>query len=426
MDDLLIKAGRLFDGQADTTLARGFVHVRAGRIAALGRQAELGAEQGRFARAIDLGEDATLLPGLINMHVHMSCNPTDSMYADIMADSPERLMLRAATNLLEALRAGVTTVRDCGTRNSVAFACRQAVRDGLLDAPRIVASGDGITTTGGHCHFFCHEADSVEDVLRAVRTQRKAGADFIKVFATGGRLTPNTNIFASQFTEAEMRAAGEEARRLGLRVASHALGTPGIETSVAARVTTIEHCAFLRPEGVRYEAALAGRIAEAGIAVCPTIYQGIGKYPADSGITPTPAQRAFFDSRTRRYETVQALVKQGVRIIAGSDAGVPHVRFGDFPGDVVTLGEGTGLPTAYVLKTATAFAAEVLGLIGETGILAPGLSADLLGVQGDPLDDLSALTRPLLVVAQGRVVNDRLTLLTSGTGPGLPSPAHDR
>jgi imidazolonepropionase-like amidohydrolase len=183
---------------------------------------------------------------------------------------------------------------------------------------------------------------------------------------------------------------------------------------VAARVTSIEHCAFLRPEGVRYEPALAGRIAEAGIAVCPTIYQGIGKYPAGSGFTPTPAQRAFFDSRAQRYKTVQTLVKQGVRIIAGSDAGVPHVRFGDFPGDVVTLGEGTGLPTTYVLKTATAFAAEVLGLTGETGTLASGLSADLLGVQGDPLADLSALTRPLLVVAQGRVVNDRFTLIGSG------------
>jgi len=306
MDDLLIKAGRLFDGRADTTVARGFVRVHAGRIAAVGRQAELGTEQGRFARVIDLGEDSTLLPGLINMHVHMSCNPTDSMYADIMADSPERLMLRAVTNLQEALRAGVTTVRDCGTRNGVAFACRQAAREGLLDAPRIVASGDGITTTGGHCHFFCHEADSVEEVLRAVRAQRKAGADFIKLFATGGRLTPDTNILAAQFTEAEMRAAGEEARRLGLRTASHALGTPGIETSVAARVTSIEHCAFLRPEGVRYDAALADRIAEAGIAVCPTIYQGIGKYAASSGFIPTPAQRAFFESRARRYETVQA------------------------------------------------------------------------------------------------------------------------
>jgi len=410
MDDLLIKAGRLFDGRADSTVSGAFVHVRGDRIAAVGRQAELGTEAGRFGRVIDLGAEATLLPGLINMHVHMSCNPTDSMLADILADSPERLMLRAVANLQAALRAGVTTVRDCGTRNAVAFACRQAAREGLLAAPRIVASGDGITTTGGHCYFFCHEADSVVEVQRAVRAQAKAGADFIKVFATGGRLTPNTNILAAQFSEAEMRAAGDEARRLGLRTASHALGTPGIETSVAARVTTIEHCAFLRPEGVRYEAPLAERIAEAGIAVCPTIYQGIGKYAADPGFRPTPAQQAFYDSRQQRYETVQALVKQGVRIVAGSDAGVPHVRFEDFPGDVVTLGTGTGLPAAYVLKTATAFAAETLGLADETGTLAPGLCADLLGVQGDPLADLHALTRPLLVMARGWVVNDRLRL----------------
>jgi len=417
MDDLLIKAGRLFDGRADSTLASAFVHVRGGRIAALGRQADLGAEAGRFGRVIDLGAEATLLPGLINMHVHMSCNPTETMYADIMADGPERLMLRAADNLQEALRAGVTTVRDCGTRNAVAFACREAAREGLLAAPRVVASGHGITTTGGHCHFFCHEADSVVEVQRAVRAQAKAGADFIKLFATGGRLTPNTNILAAQFSEAEMCAAGDEARRLGLRTASHALGTPGIETSVAARVTTIEHCAFLRPEGVRYEAALAERMVAAGVAVCPTIYQGIGKMVAEDAPALTPAQRAFFDSRRRRYETINALVKQGVRIVAGSDAGVPYVRFGDFPGDVAAMGTGTGLPAAYVLKTATALAAETLGLAAETGTLAPGLCADLLGVRGDPLADLGALTRPLLVVARGGVVNDRFALVGCEMGP---------
>lgn len=410
MEDLLIKAGRLFDARSDKPMAQAFVHVRAGRIAALGPQAELGAEAGRFARVIDLGAEATLLPGLINMHVHMSCNPTDRMYEDIMTEGTERLLLRATANLSEALRAGVTTVRDCGTRNAVAFACREAAREGLLAAPRIVASGEGVTTTGGHCHFFCHEVDSPTGVRRAVRAQAKAGADFIKVFATGGRLTPNTNVFAAQFSEEEMRALGEEARRLGLRVASHALGTPGIETSVAAPVTSIEHCAFMRPEGVRYEPALAARIAEADIAVCPTVYQGIGKYAGDPGFAPTEAQQAFFDSRFTRYETVRALVEQGVRIVAGSDAGVPHVRFGDFPGDVATLGEGTGLPAAWVLKTATSAAAETLGLAGETGSLAAGLSADLLAVRGDPLADLWALTRPLLVVARGRVVSDLFAL----------------
>ena len=408
MNDLLITAGRLFDGRHDSLVPQAFVHVRDGRIAAVGREAELGETTGRFGRTIALGSDATILPGLINMHVHMSCNPTERMYADIMSEGRERLMLRAAANLQEALSAGVTTVRDCGTKNAIAFACRSAAMDGLLSAPRIVASGDGITSTGGHCHFFSHECDSETEVRWAVRSQFKAGADFIKVFATGGRLTPGTNMLAAQFTERELCAATEEARRLHLRVASHSLGTPGIETAVAARVTTIEHCAFMRPDGVRYEPQLGEQMAAAGIAVCPTIYQGPAK---QAGTPPTPAQQAFLNSRADRYGVVKSLVEHGVRIVAGSDAGVPHVRFGDFPGDVAVMGEGTGLPAAMVLKAATSVAAEVLGLGQETGALVAGLSADIVAVKGNPLADLWALTRPLLVVARGWVVGDRFVLL---------------
>ena len=163
------------------------------------------------------------MPGLINMHTHMSFSSGDSIFDDHQRESYETKLIRVE-NVQAALRTGVTTVRDCGTLNGIAFAVRAAVESGVMLGPRVIASGEGITTTGGHLWFCGVEADSEVEVRRAVRAQVKAGADFIKVFATGGGSTPGTNACAAQYSEAEMCALTEEARRLDKRVAAHAHG----------------------------------------------------------------------------------------------------------------------------------------------------------------------------------------------------------
>ncbi len=402
MAPVLIKAGRVYDGVADRALEHAYVVVDGDTITAVGLQAELSSSTERFAQELDLGAEATVLPGLINMHTHMSFSSGDSIFDDHQRESYETKLIRAVENLKAALRTGVTTVRDCGTLNGIAFAVRAAVEGGTMLGPRVIASGHGITTTGGHLWWCGVEADSEVAVRRAVRAQVKAGADFIKVFATGGGSTPGTNALAAQYSEVEMRALTEEARRLDKRVASHAHGTPGVLRSIAARVTTIEHCSFFQPSGTRYEPEQARRIADAGIYVCPTVFQGRGKllvqHPDESWAA------AFRQGQSERFNVIRRLVDQGVRLVSGSDAGVNFNAFTDYPGDLILTVEGVDLSPLYVLKSATSIAAEALGR-SDLGVIAPRKAADLLAVQGNPLQDIRALTTPVLVVSRGRVVN---------------------
>jgi imidazolonepropionase-like amidohydrolase len=401
MGPLVIKAGRVYDGVSDRALEHAYVVVDGNTITAVGPQAELAGSAERFTQVLDLGAEATVLPGLINMHTHMSFSSGDSIFDDHQRESYETKLIRAVTNVQAALRTGVTTVRDCGTLNGIAFAVRAAVESGTMVGPRVIASGEGITTTGGHLWFCGVEADSDVQVRRAVRAQVKAGADFIKVFATGGGSTPGTNALAAQFSEAEMCALTEEARRLDKRVASHAHGTPGVLTSIAARVTTIEHCSFFRPSGTQYEPEHGRRIADAGIYVCPTVFQGRSKLLVQNPDLPWAAE--FRQTQAERFAVIRCLVEQGIQLVSGSDAGVNFNEFTDYPGDLILTVEGVDLSPVYVLKSATSIAAEALGR-NDLGVIAPGKAADLLAVQGNPLQDIRALNTPVLVVSRGRIV----------------------
>lgn len=171
--------------------------------------------------------------------------------------------------------------------------------------------------------------------------------------------------------------------------------------SIAARVTTIEHCSFLHPSGIQYEPEQGHRIADAGIYVCPTIYRGRGKLLSHNPDQPWAA--AHLQLQAERFDLVRRLVEQGVRLISGSDAGVALNTFTDYPGDLIFTVEGTDLSPIYVLKSATSVAAEALGR-SDLGLIAPGKAADLLAVQGNPLHDIRALNAPRLVVSRGRVV----------------------
>src|SRR5262249_38963921 len=325
MGSWLIKAGRVYDGVSERPLEHAYVVVEGEVITAVGGQAELAGSAERFAQVLDLGADTTVLPGLINMHAHMSFSAGESIMDDHQRESYETKLIRAVENVQATLRTGVTTIRDCGTLNGIAFAVRAAVESKLILGPRVIASGAGITTTGGHLWFCGVEADSVEEVRRAVRTQVKAGADFIKVFATGGGSTPGSNACAAQYSEAELCALTEEARRLDKRVAAHVHGTPGVLTSIAARVTTIEHCSFFRPSGTQYEPEHGRRIADAGIYVCPTVFQGRGKLLVQNPDLPWAAE--FRQGQVERFALIRCLVEQGVQLVSGSDAGVNFNEF---------------------------------------------------------------------------------------------------
>ncbi len=404
MTSTLIKAGRIFDGLTERSLEHSYIVVEGDAIATVGPQSELNGSHERFAQEIDLGPDATILPGLINMHTHMSFSTGTNVFADYQAESDETKLIRSVENMQLALRTGVTTIRDCGTRNSIAFAMRDAIEKGLVQGPRIVASGDGLTTTGGHLWFCGIEADTEADVRRAVRAQVKAGADFIKVFATGGATTPRTNLFAAQYTEAEMCAITKEARRLDVRVAAHAHGTPGVRNAIASRVTTIEHCSFRQLSGTIYEPEQAHIIADAGIYVCPTISVGRGKALATQQLALSEEEVvAFYARREQRFGLVRQLLDDGVQIVSGSDAGVPYNTFDNYPEDLILTSEGVDLSPVHVLKSATSVAAEAMGR-PDLGAIAPGKAADLIAVQGNPLQDIRTLTHTRFVMSRGQVV----------------------
>jgi len=400
MPGTLIRAPRLFDGASRTLLEHAFVVVDGERITGVGEQRELAGVDG-FDDVVDLASDTTLLPGLINMHTHISFSSSDRVFADAVGESDPQKMLRIAENLRTALATGVTTVRDCGTWPHLALPAREAQQHGMLAGPRIIASG-AITITGGHCWFCATEADDEFEVRKAVRAHVKDGVDFIKLFATGGNTTPGSDALATQYSAAQMCAATEEARRSGRRTASHAHAVDGVRTSIAARVTTIEHCSFQTTAGLGWDEELANEIVDAGIYVCHTVFQGPTKL--DRGAL-SPQQRTLHDRRTRTIEQRLALTRRladkGVSLIAGNDAGVGQVTFADYPGDLVLTANGCGIAPVEVLISATGTAAQALGR-DDIGIIAPGKIADLLVVHGNPLDDIAAIKRPERVIARGR------------------------
>jgi imidazolonepropionase-like amidohydrolase len=317
-------------------------------------------------------------------------------------------MLRSARELLGI---GVTTARDLGSRAYLAVAVRNAIAAGLARGPRLVVAACPITVTGGHCWFMGGEADSEDDLRRLVRTHHKRGADLIKVMSTGGFMTTGSAPWYAQFTTAQLAVIVEEAARVDKPVAAHAHGTEGIRRAVEAGVTTIEHCSFVTETNERcFSESLAARIAERGMFVCPTI----------SGSAPYIAELTGIDVGAH----VKAMHDMGVRIIAGTDAGIdnnPHHQYVGGLEYLVTL----GFQPAQVLAMATTEAAAALGLGATTGRLTPGYDADLIVMRGDPQADIAALRDLRRVIARGRdYVPDSGRFDVSAPGSPYASPDH--
>jgi imidazolonepropionase-like amidohydrolase len=395
-------ADRLFDGTGEPAIDKAFIQIEDGRIIAVGKQSELGSAA---SGATDLG-DATLLPGLINMHTHLTCSASTRVLHEAMTDSYEVKMMRAIENARKTILSGVTTIRDCGTLNPIVFGIREASKEELITAPHVWASGEVLTSTGGHCYFFGVECDSIEDIKKAVRAQVKAGADYIKVMATGGGLTPNTNPREAQFGREEMIELVNDSKRIGKRVAAHCHGTPGIVNAIAAEVTTIEHCSFMVEDGVEYDQKLADGIAEKGIYVCPTI--GVGQryrqHAEREGIQLPPGMA---ETRPKRIENFRRLLDSGVKFVSGNDAGMTFTGFDDFQLDIEMLVEYVGMSNSDAILTATGQAAEAIGT-EEFGTLQVGRRADILGVRGNALHDVGALRDLLIVKKSGKTMVNNL------------------
>ncbi|SCF27619.1 amidohydrolase family protein [Micromonospora chokoriensis] len=390
-----VRAERMFDGER---LVDGGVLVLldGGRIVDV-RSGRPEAPEGWPVRE---APNSTLLPGLVDAHVHLC--------ADAGPDALGRLADRAEADLdavVEAslrahLRAGITTVRDLGDRRDAVLRWRgRGVRD---DLPTVVAAGAPVTSVGGHCWALGGEARGVDGVREAVWLRAAAGADLVKIMASGGVFTPGTDTTRPQFTDQELAAARNQAHDAGLPVTAHAHALSAVEQALRVGVDGIEHCTCVTAAGARVPEELADRLAASGIAVCATL----GTDPAV--VTPPEvvemAARAGLSEAALRAGTA-ALHRAGVRLVAGSDAGLgPAKPHGILPETLVDY-VACGIPATAALTAATSVGAEVCGLGGRKGRVHPGFEADLLIVDGDPTSDITVLRRPLAVYRAGDLVS---------------------
>jgi imidazolonepropionase-like amidohydrolase len=354
---------------------------------------------------------STIMPGLIDSHVHLGFDGGPNPAARMRSETDEQqlvLMLHSARDLLGV---GVTTARDLGARAYLDVVVRDAIAAGLARGPRMVVAARPITVTGGHCWFMGGEADSDDELRRMVRTHHKRGADLIKVMSTGGFMTTGSAPWYAQFTRAQLAVIVEEAGRVDKPVAAHAHGIEGIHRAVEAGVTTLEHCSFVTETNERrFDEPLAARIAERGIFVCPTINVNAPYVAELTGIVVG--------------EHLKAMHEMGVRLIAGTDAGIDNTPHHQYVGGLEYLVTLDFRP-ADVLAMATTEAAAALGVDAITGRLAAGFDADLIVVDGDPSTDIAALGRLRRVVARGRdYLPDSGRFDVSAPGTPFASPDH--
>ncbi|GGZ53313.1 amidohydrolase [Streptomyces inusitatus] len=405
MSKILITADRVIAGPADRPIADGavLVDVDSGVIAAVGSAAELEASvDARVPRLRSPG--ATLLPGMMDCHVHLAFDAGPDLVSAVVDATPDELAAAMADRARQLLAAGVTTVRDLGDRGGLAVALRdsiasetaasEAAASGAVAGPRIVTATAPITSRGGHCGFLGGEVTTDEEIRERIARNAAAGADLIKVMASGGALTPGgPRMWEPQFTPDQLRLIVREAAHHGLGVAAHAHGTETIGQCVDAGVRTIEHCSWRTAEGIVYDPEVTRRIVDNDVSVCRCVSGDWQLFLKQMG--PERAQQMI--------ESIGEMREAGVRFIAGTDAGVPGARFGDYVG-MLEFFASIGFGNTEILDMATVNAAHALGL-GDAGVLAPGRRADLIVVDGDPVAELDALRRIRHVFAAGRLAD---------------------
>ena len=402
-DTVVIHAGHVITDAARPVLGPSTITIVDGRIQSVS-PGLTPAPQG--ARLIDLA-NRTVLPGLIDAHVHLTGAPGSAFWREAI-DTDEYAALLGARNALVTLRAGFTTVRDLGSPGSAGFALKRAIDEGLVPGPRMLVSGPPLSTIGGHGdvagfrpeviaaldgHNTCTGADQC---AARVRELARAGADVIKFMATGGVLSQGDRGLGQSFTDAEMRAIVETAHGLGLKVAAHAHADEGIAAAVRAGVDSIEHGTFASPATIQL-------MREHHTTLVPTLMAFTGiRERLGTGVY-TPLVEAKVRMTLEVVGRAARLAHQaGVTIVFGTDAAVyPHGRNA---GEFAQLVRYAGMSPAEAIAAATTGAAHLLGLDTEIGRIAPGLSADLIAVDGDPLTDVTRLEHVAFVMVRGRTV----------------------
>jgi imidazolonepropionase-like amidohydrolase len=407
---VVLKAARLFDSKSGRLVTPGVVVVTEGRITAAGASAPVPAG----AEVIELG-DATLLPGFMDAHTHITGQPGEDWRQDVI----DRLQRTIPERTVEALpyarvtlMAGFTTIRNLGGEDFIDVGLRNGIRRGRAVGPRIVAATAGLGATGGHCDggnswrkgLLAQEsgqgvADGPEALRAKVRENIKYGADLIKVCATGGVLSRNDDVDSPQLTQAELDAIVDEAHARKRKVAAHAHGAEGAKRAIRAGVDSIEHGSFLDDEALEL-------MKRKGTFYVPTIIalRGVRERYEKGLLSPEQIPK-FKAAEAGQKLAVRKAIARGVRIAFGTDAGVfAHGR----NAEEFALMVEAGLAPAEALRSATVVAAELLGLANQLGTLEAGKLADVIAVPGDPLQDIRRTQQVFFVMKEGVIYrNDR-------------------
>lgn len=356
------------------------------------------------ARRISL-RGRSLLPGFIDCHVHLALDAAADPSFTVMMETLPMHVLRAAGFAERTLMAGVTTVRDMGSRNGIAIDLRNAVREGIAVGPRIIASGRAICITGGHGWEGGREVDGPDEMRKAVRDELKSGADFIKLMSTGGVLTPGVDPGSPQLTEEELRVGIQEAHNAGKKTATHAMGTRGIRNALLAGIDCIEHGVFLDEETIAL-------MLEKDVPLVPTLSAPyhIQRKGVEAGI-PEYAVEKSRRIGERHFESLRMAKAAGVTIGMGTDAGTPFNEHGENLQELKRLVD-EGLTPMEAIAAGTGMAARIVGLGDIVGTIEAEKQADLIVVEGNPLEDIGSLCNPdvvVLVMRNGKVFKESIT-----------------
>jgi imidazolonepropionase-like amidohydrolase len=381
-----ILTGRVLTCEGDEVIDDGFVEIEGGRISAVGRVADLGSREAEATAT-----EGTILPGLFNNHAHLAWDGVHDLARQSMDDSPEISAYKSAGNMLISLRAGVTTVRDLGMNKANIFA-KQAVEQGIFPGPRLLITGESIIQTGGHTYWCCREASGADEMRRAVREQVRAGADLIKIMACHDTL---------EFTDAELEAVIDETHRNGLPITAHATYNDCIARVARFGVDCVEHGGSMTDETIQL---LLDKKIPVVTTFAPILMQSQPEIARTYQIPEwkiEERQRAV--AQRSRYDGLINAARAGVTIGFGTDAGSPVVGHNVVAPEMkfmVQLGVVDGNYGA--LRSATSVAARINKLQDKLGTLAVGKVADVVVVDGNPLEDLEALNHVRMTFLAGK------------------------
>ena len=401
MKSLAIRPVRVIDGTGQT-IERATVVIRGTTITAVGSDRDFSLPRG--TTKID-GRGLTLLPGLIDCHVHLCLGAEPDVVDTIAKEPPALTLLKSSQAARHTLGAGFTNVRDVGSRDHSIFTLQRAIDAGLVPGPRIVAAGLAICMIGGHARFIGQEVEGVQQVRAVVRAQIAAGAAVIKVIASGGVLTPGTSPDQAQMTVEELQAAVEEAQRAGRKVAAHAHGSSGMKNAIRAGVHSIEHATLMDEEA-------AAMMKQQGVFMVPTLSALATTAACRLGCGVPDSVRDKAKALTKHHAvSFKNALRDGIQIAMGTDAGTPFNFHGENAQELERM-VAFGMSPMQAILASTSAAARLIGLQGQVGTIEKGKLADLLLFEGNPLRHIDLLrdrSRIIGVMQAGKFVSGPLS-----------------